>query len=339
MITIDGSRGEGGGQILRTSLALSLVTMTPVRITNVRKGRARPGLMRQHLTALKAAAEVGHAEVIGAAIGSTEVVFRPSVVSPGAYTFRIGSAGSATLVLQTVLPALLRAADPSAITIEGGTDNPMAPPFDFLAHAYLPLVSRMGPRITIELDARGFYPAGGGRFRAHVQPAPDLARLDLLERGDVVRRSAVAIVANLPAKIALRELDAAAGVLGWDRDCFRPEVIKNAPGPGNVISIAVASEHVTEVFTGVGEKGVSAERVGGRAAEEALAYLEAGVPVGEHLCDQLLLPMALAGGGSFRTLAPSSHTETHRLLLEQILGAKIRIDRIDEKSWHVDVSA
>ena len=328
MFTIDGSRGEGGGQILRSALSLALVTGTPVRIHGIRAGRARPGLMRQHLTAVRAAAEVGHAEVSGAEIGSREVVFRPGAVTPGAYRFNVGSAGSTTLVLQTVLPALATASGPSELTLEGGTHNPMAPPFDFLERAFLPLLGRMGPRVTAHLEASGFYPAGGGRLRVTVAPAP-LTRLDLPERGEIRSRRVVAMVANLPGAIARRELDAAAAVLGWDPSCFRIEVIKGAPGPGNVVTIAVESEHVTEVFTGFGEKGVRAEVVAGRAATEARAYLDAGLPVGEHLADQLLLPMALAGGGSFRTGAPSSHTRTQIELLEQMLGARTIVTERD----------
>lgn len=336
MLTIDGSRGEGGGQILRSALSLSLVTGTPVRIHGIRAGRARPGLMRQHLTSVRAAAEVGRAEVSGAEIGSREVVFRPRAVEPGTYRFNVGSAGSTTLVLQTVLPALATASGPSEVTLEGGTHNPTAPPFDFLERAFLPLLGRMGPRVTARLEACGFYPAGGGRLRVSVAPAP-LSRLDLPERGEIRSRLAVAMVANLPGAIARRELDAAAGVLGWDPSCFRVEVIKGAPGPGNVVTIAVESEHVTEVFTGFGEKGVRAEVVAERAATEARAYLDAGVPVGEHLADQLLLPMALAGGGSFRTGAPSSHLRTQIELLEQMLGAKTVIAERGGGAFEIEV--
>jgi RNA 3'-terminal phosphate cyclase (ATP) len=324
MFTIDGSRGEGGGQILRSALSLALVTGTPVRIHGIRAGRARPGLMRQHLTAVRAAAEVGRAEVSGAEIGSREVVFRPRAVEPGAYRFNVGSAGSTTLVLQTVLPALATASGPSELTLEGGTHNPMAPPFDFLERAFLPLLGRMGPRVTAHLEASGFYPAGGGRLRVSVAPAP-LTRLELPERGELRSRAVVAMVANLPGAIARRELDAAAAVLGWDASCLRIQVVKGAPGPGNVVTILVESEHVTEVFTGFGEKGVRAEVVAERAAKEARAYLDAGVPVGEHLADQLLLPMALGGGGAFRTGAPSSHTRTQIELLEQMLGARTTV--------------
>jgi len=337
MLTIDGSKGEGGGQILRTSLALSLVTGTPVTISNIRKGRAKPGLMRQHLTALRAAAEIGCAKVTGAELGSVEVTFAPTTIAPGEHTFRTGSAGSATLVLQTVLPALLRAKGSSRLTLEGGTDNPMAPPVDFLRYAYLPLLEKMGAVVSLELEARGFYPAGGGRMRVGIHPAPALSRLDLLTRGAVLDERVRAIVANLPGTIATRELEAARAVLGWDKACFRPEVIKDAPGPGNVVSIVIACEHVTEVFTGFGQKGVRAEHVAEHAAREAKEYLQAGAAVGEHLADQLLLPMALAGKGSFRTVSPSSHTTTHKELLEKILGVTIRVEPVDDAQWHVEV--
>ncbi|HEX8697393.1 MAG TPA: RNA 3'-terminal phosphate cyclase, partial [Myxococcaceae bacterium] len=187
MVRIDGSKGEGGGQVLRTSLALSLVTGTPFQMVNVRAGRAKPGLLRQHLTALKAAAEVGAAEVTGAELGSRELTFKPRALSPGNYFFAVGTAGSATLVLQTVLPALMVASGPSTLMLEGGTHNPAAPPFDFLKKAYLPLVRRMGPEVEAVLDRPGFFPAGGGKFRVDVKPAP-LKPLHLMERGRVLRR-------------------------------------------------------------------------------------------------------------------------------------------------------
>lgn len=338
MLTIDGAAGEGGGQILRTSIALSLATRTPVRIIGIRKGRKRPGLMRQHLTAVLAASEIGNAEITGAEIGSTEIVFSPGDVSPGDYVFKIGSAGSTTLVLQAVLPALLCAGARSTITLEGGTDNPMAPPFEFLSRAFLPLLGRLGPVVTAAIEARGFYPAGGGRVHFTIDPAASLGRLDLATRGAVLHKSVVATIANLPRAIAQRELDAANAVLGWDAEHLRIDSLKGAPGPGNVVSIVIECEHVTEVMTSFGEKGRPAEDVGAAAAREALAYLDAGVPVGEHLADQLLLPMALAGGGSFRTVEPSSHTRTHVRLLEQMLGVRSRLEPMGDGTWTVEVS-
>ncbi|XYH95958.1 RNA 3'-terminal phosphate cyclase [Sorangium sp. So ce1128] len=337
MLTIDGSVGEGGGQILRTTLSLSLIAQTPVRITSIRKGRARPGLMRQHLTSVQAAAQIGRAEVSGAALGSQEIVFRPTTIAPGEHTFRVGSAGSTMLVLQTVLPALLRAPAPSTLTLEGGTHNPMAPPFDFLELAYLPLVRRMGPDITATLVTPGFYPAGGGLARVSVAPAPSLAPLTLLSRGEIRGKRAVATVSNLPRSVAMRELAAAEAVLGWEPGCFKPSVLTGGHGPGNVLTIIVESEHVTEVFTGFGEKGVRAETVATKVAEEARDYLAAGVPVGEYLADQLLLPIALAGRGAFRTVRPSSHTTTHLQLLRDLLGIRASVEQISEDAWHVEI--
>src|SRR5690242_17256048 len=164
MLTIDGSEGEGGGQILRTSLALALVTRTPVRISQIRKRRSKPGLLRQHLAAVRAAEKVGGCEASGAYLLSTEVILRPTRIVAGEHRFAIGSAGSTTLVLQTVLPALLLADAPSTVLLDGGTHNPLAPPFPHLARAFLPLVERMGPRVSAVLERAGFYPAGGGRL-------------------------------------------------------------------------------------------------------------------------------------------------------------------------------
>lgn len=337
MFTIDGAAGEGGGQILRSAISISLCTGTPVRITGIRARRSRPGLMRQHLAALRAGAEVGRAEVSGAEIGSREVVFRPRAAEPGEYAFNVGSAGSTTLVLQTVLPALLALAGPSSILLEGGTHNPLAPPFEFLDRAFLPLLARMGPRVSATLLARGFYPAGGGRIRVEVHPAP-LGRLELLERGEVVRRQVVAVCANLPGAIARREGEAALAVLGWPAQCFRIETEKGAPGPGNVVGVTIESEHVTEVFTGFGERGVRAEDVGEKVAAEAAAYLASGAPVGAHLADQLVLPMALGGGGAFRTVTPSSHTRTQIDLVARLTGARISVDAVREGVQEITVT-
>jgi RNA 3'-terminal phosphate cyclase (ATP) len=337
MITILGSEGEGGGQILRSSLSISLCTGTPVRITEIRARRERPGLMRQHLTALRAATEVGRAEVSGAEVGSREVVFRPRGIVPGEYAFNVGSAGSTTLVLQTVLPALLSASGPSSLLLEGGTHNPLAPTFESIDRAFLPLVARMGPKVSATLEAHGFYPAGGGRLRVHVDPAP-LGSLDLPERGEVRSLSMIAVVANLPGAIARRENEAAAAVLGWPPERFRIEQVKGSPGPGNVVHVVIESDHVTEVFSGFGAKGVRAEEVGERVAARARAYLDAGVPVGEYLADQLVLPMALGGGGAFRTGSPSSHTRTQIDLVARLTGARIRVTPASDGAHEITVT-
>src|SRR5438034_4921677 len=197
LIEIDGSFGEGGGQILRTSLALSLVTDQAFRIRNIRAARKKPGLLRQHLTAVNAAAEIGQAKVEGASLASGELTFRPCSVAASSYHFAVGSAGSATLVLQTILPALIVASGPSTVVLEGGTHNPHAPPFDFLQKAFLPELNRMGPMIAATLERPGFYPAGGGKFTLTIKPVPQLSPIQVLERGEIQCCRATAIVAGL----------------------------------------------------------------------------------------------------------------------------------------------
>jgi len=213
LIRIDGSSGEGGGQILRSSLSLSLATGKPFRIENIRAKRERPGLLRQHLTAVLAASEIGGAEVEGATLGSKTLTFIPGTVQSGKHRFVIGTAGSSTLVFQTILPALMMNAGPSSITIEGGTHNQAAPPFDFLEKCFLPVINRLGPKVSVNLQRYGFYPAGGGCFTATVEPCERLSAIDLTERGDMIRRSVLAIVANLSPAIARREIDTVAHLL------------------------------------------------------------------------------------------------------------------------------
>lgn len=339
MLTIDGSMGEGGGQILRSALALSLVTSLPFRITNIRRGRAKPGLMRQHLAAVRGAATIGAAEIAGDALGSTELTFHPGTVRGGAHAFATGGAGSTTLVFQTVLYPLLLATDaPSTLRFEGGTHNPMAPPFDFLEGAFLPQLARMGGSVPVVLERCGFYPAGGGAWSATITPLRSFSHLELLERGAIRATRARALVSRIPRSVAVRELDTLAAALGWERASGRPMVVEDAHGPGNVLVATVESEHVTEVFTGFGDRGVRAETVASSVAEEAQRYLAAGVPVFEHLADQLLLPMALGEGGVFRTVRLTAHATTHLVLLEMFLGAKARVTEESADVVRVEVS-
>ncbi|HYY59089.1 MAG TPA: RNA 3'-terminal phosphate cyclase, partial [Pyrinomonadaceae bacterium] len=263
--------------------------------------------------------------------------FVPREVSPGDYTFSIGTAGSSTLVLQTVLPPLMLASIPSRLTLEGGTHNVHAPPFEFLAETFLPLVSLMGPQITTELRRYGFYPPGGGRFEVTIEPATTLKRLDILERGRVRDERARALVVNLPASIAERELAVVKERLGWGDDQLEVAVSTNAYSPGNVLTLRIESEHVTEIVTGMGERGVRAEGIAERAVAEALRYLELGAPVGEHLADQLLIPLALAGGGSFLTGPLSLHTTTNIYIIEKFLDVKWATGRVADHVWKVEV--
>jgi RNA 3'-terminal phosphate cyclase (ATP) len=330
MLALDGSQGEGGGQVLRSALSLSLCTGTPFRIDNVRAGRPRPGLMRQHLTAVMAATEIGKAEVTGAEVGSRSLTFKPGQIRPGDYRFCVGTAGSATLVLQTVLPALMTAGAPSRLVVEGGTHNPASPPFDFLERSFLPLVAKLGPRCQAVLERPGFYPAGGGRLRVSIEPAK-LRPISLDARGPIRSRRAKAVVANLPRRIAEREIAELQRRLGWDSRDFSIEERPDSAGPGNVVVVEVESDQLTQVVTGFGEKTVRAETVADAAADEMLAYLASDVPVGVHLADQLVLLLALAGGGSFRTLAPSRHTLTQIEVIREFLHCTP--STVDDGNW------
>jgi RNA 3'-terminal phosphate cyclase (ATP) len=325
VIEIDGSEGEGGGQILRSALSLAICTQQSFRIADVRAKREKPGLLRQHLAAVNAAAEICGASVEGAQIGSRTLVFRPGRVRAGDFTFSIGTAGSCTLVLQTVLAPLLAAPSPSRVRVQGGTHNRAAPPYEFLQRAFLPLLARMGARVGIELTSHGFYPRGGGEIRAQITPTPRLGTIELTTRGAPSRSSAEALVAGLPADIAARELAVIGKRLGLMREQLHLRALPNDLGPGNALTITLAYENVTEVFAGFGERGVRAEDVARRAADEAFAYREATAPVGEHLADQLLLPLALGEGGTFLATMASGHLRTNAAVVERFTNRRIAV--------------
>lgn len=325
MIVIDGSEGEGGGQVLRTALALSLVTGQPFRIDAIRARRERPGLLRQHLTCVRAATEIGGAEVEGAELGSSTLVFRPGTMRPGSYRFAVGTAGSVGLVLQAMLPAMLVADGTFELEIEGGTHAQSAPPFEFVAQAFLPILRRMGADVDVTLHRRGFYPAGGGRLGARVTGGA-LRPVEILERGDVTRRQARALVAHLPFDIAEREIGILRKRLGWSEEQARGETVADSVGPGNAVMLEIDCQHASEVISAFGSRGRSAEAVAEDAVQQARRYLAADVPVGEYLADQLLVPMALAGGGSFRTMAPSRHALTNIDVIRRFLHVTIAFE-------------
>lgn len=338
MLIIDGSFGEGGGQILRTALALSLITGKPFRIEKIRARRKNPGLLRQHLTSVSAAATVGKAELNGATLGSQYLTFTPQTINAGDYAFAIGTAGSAMLVLQTVLPALLIADAPSTLQLEGGTHNPFAPPFDFLTKSFLPILGRMGASVSARLDRYGFYPAGGGKAHFEIHPCAKLSELDLNERGEIIDQQARAIVANLPRTIAERELDVIGRQMEFDQAQLHLEETGNANGQGNIVMIEVESSKVTEVFTAFGERGVRAEVVAMKAVKEAREYLKTEAAVAEHLADQLLLPMAIGSGGSFTTLEPSLHTKTNIEIIKMFLDVEITVAQLTRRVWRIEVN-
>ena len=318
--------GEGGGQVLRTALTLSMITGQAFRIVNIRARRAKPGLMRQHLVAVQAAAQVCGAEVTAAEVGSQTLQFVPGPIKSGDYRFAIGTAGSCTLVLQTVLPALLYGDAPSTVLVSGGTHNPMAPPAQFLTRAYGRALAAMGAKVDIELKRFGFYPAGGGEVLATVQPCTQLQRIELRERGARLAAYAEAFVAGVPIGVAKRELECVGLGMGWDEPQLLLRGLPGEQGPGNALLITLEHEHVTAVFAGFGEKMVRAETVAKHTIAEARRYLAADAAVCEHLADQLMLPMALAGGGSFTTVRLSQHARTNAEVIARFLPIEVRFE-------------
>jgi RNA 3'-terminal phosphate cyclase (ATP) len=330
VIEIDGAEGEGGGQVVRTALALAMTTGRAIRIAHVRGGRERPGLLRQHLTAVDAAARVCGAEVRGARLGSRELEFVPGERRHGEYSFAVGSAGSATLVLQTVVTGLLSREGESTITVEGGTDNRAAPPSDFLIAIWAPLVRALGADFHVEIERRGYYPAGGGRVVASLRSPAKLRGFERLERGATIERRATARLSALPIEIAHRELGALKGELGLEREELRPYEEPAPRGPGNVLSLLWRCEHAAEVFTAFGERKKRAEAVAIEVAREAARWDAANVPVGEHQADQLVLLLALAGEGAFLTLAPTLHTRTQIDLIPRFLPVAFDVEERGE---------
>ena len=327
MIELDGSVGEGGGQILRSSLVLSMISGQPFWIRNIRANRQKPGLMRQHLVAVEAAARISGATVTSAEVGATELMFAPGAIAAGDYEFSIGTAGSCTLVLQTLALALLHAGKPSTVRISGGTHNAMAPPIEFLQRAYCPLLALMGANVELALERHGFYPAGGGIVVASIAPYGRLTPIDVVERGAPRRMEAEVLVAGIPSEIGQRELACVGAAMGWDESQLRLRILPGGQGPGNAVLLMLEHEHVTEVCAAFGARRISAETVAQQAVREAREYLASGAAVGEHLADQLMLPMALAGGGRFTVSSVSQHSLTNAEVIGRFLPVEISFER------------
>ncbi|MCF6220046.1 MAG: RNA 3'-terminal phosphate cyclase [Robiginitomaculum sp.] len=336
-ISIDGSFGEGGGQVLRTSISLSAITGVPVRIDNIRAGRRKPGLMRQHLTSIKAAAEICGAKVEGLELRSDAISFEPGEILGGDYRFDIGSAGGTVLVAQTIIPILSHAKTASTATIIGGTHNMWAPTFDYLERAFLPQYNKMGGRVSAELIKYGFVPAGGGEIALSVRPTTEKRALDLQERGEKTGANIVAVLANLKRDIANREIKAITKRMDIDKSAS--EILHvESPGPGNAVSVFMDYENVTEVFIGLGQHGVRAEAVAGLVVDEARGYFTSEAAVGPHLADQLLLPMALMKGGVFTTTEITEHTRTNINIIKRFVDVDFKTEQIARKIWRVKIS-
>lgn len=336
MIRIDGSFGEGGGQILRSSICLSLITGKAFDIINIRANRENPGLQRQHLTAVNAAAEISDAEIVGNYLGSDKLIFRPNKVKAGEYLFAVSSAGSTTLILQTILPALLFAKKESTITLDGGTHNPFAPPYDFLEKSFIPVINKMGAKIAVEIAQYGFYPIGGGIFQAKIKPIKKLNEIEILERGNLKQTKAFCLYSDIPEKIAQEELNILKNDLEIEEEnCLKKNV--PSPGSGNVVLVEMEYDNIDFIATAFGKKNLPRQRVVQNVIKQVNEYLNTNAAIGEYLADQLLIPMALAGGGKIRTLKPSCHTDTNITVIKKFLDINIKKIKIDDTTWDIQV--
>jgi RNA 3'-terminal phosphate cyclase (ATP) len=333
-ITIDGSQGEGGGQMLRSALALSALLAKPFTISRIRAGREKPGLMRQHLTAVNAVAQVCGGRAVGAAVGSTELTFEPGEIKAGEYHFPIGTAGSTTMVLQAVLPALMAAPGASRVIVEGGTHARWAPPWEFFELALAPLIRAMGVAVFPRLERHGFYPAGGGKIVVEIDPlcptptdAPRRGSFALHKRGEAGSRRAKIVHAQLPRTIADREQAVLAKRLGLEPHHGQIVAATTSRGPGNAVMVIIEHANVTEVCSSIGEHGVSAESVAAAACEEVEAYSRHTAPVGPHLADQLMVPLVAAGGGSFTATEFTQHAITNTEIVRRFIGEeRVRVE-------------
>ncbi len=328
MIKIDGSFGEGGGQIVRTSLCLSLVTGQPFEIVNIRSGRKKPGLLRQHLTALKAAEEVCNGKSEGGMLKSSSFRFFPGKIEGGRYSFSVGTAGSSTLVLQTILPVLINSGVPVEITLSGGTHNPYAPPFDFIEKVYLDILRDMGIEIKAELSRDGFFPAGGGQFSVCLGKSDRIKKIDLLERGEIESVDIYGISSRIGREIPEKEVEIISKAISGI-EIHKNIIEVDSAGPGNVVFAHIRSKNINELFTGFGKYGVSLKKVSKCVVDQINHYQKRGVPVGKYLADQLLIPMALAEGGSFLTMEPTLHTKTNIEIIKRFLSVDIKMEEVE----------
>lgn len=353
-LQIDGSAGEGGGQILRSSLSLSAITGTPIRLSGIRAGRRKPGLMRQHLSCVESVAALCGARTSHLQIGATELEFTPGEILPleAGTTFAIGTAGSTSLLAQAILPVALFADQPSEIILEGGTHVKGAPCTDYLIEVFTPALRAMGTDVEIDLQRHGFFPAGGGRVTLRIQPWTERRAIAIHERSakqDLEIHAEVRATKGLPKTVIEREFEALEKTLGLsDSDRF-VQNLRDTSCQGNAVIVRVANSNkanndqqspgLVTLACGLGERGKSADRVVRETAWDIQRLLtnSAGAPVDEYLADQLLLPMALAGKGSFTTIELSKHFTTNVEVIQQFLDIDIQTTSIEGDAFRVEV--
>jgi RNA 3'-terminal phosphate cyclase (ATP) len=350
VIEIDGNYREGGGQILRTSLSLSCLFQKPFRIFNIRKGRRNPGLMPQHLTCVRAAQLISNGELKGDKQGSTELLFSPGQIKSGDYVFDIGTAGSTSLVLQTLIPAIVFSPAPfpprkkgqgegsgdvegfsqgkTSITLKGGTHVPFSPSYHYLAEVFVPVLNMLGITMRLSIDSYGFYPKGGGRIRAEIIPAKTINPLRALERGEIVRLKGYSAVGNLPLSIAERQKNALVEKIYSERYPLDIELLNVSTfGQGTFVFLKSESEHATAGFTALGERGKKAEVVGEEAAMEFFDYYSTGAALDLHMADQIVLYLSMCEKESvFTTSRITEHLMTNLWVLQQFHGYRFAVE-------------
>ncbi len=335
MIDIDGSYGEGGGQILRTAVSLSALAMQPVRVFNIRANRPDPGLKSQHIAGIELAARIVKARVSGLKVGSTEVQFEPVRRGGGDFTFDVGTAGSISLVLQAVLPPAILSSEPISFHLVGGTDVAWSPPVDYLREVFLYTLRRMGPVVNLVQEQRGHYPAGGGRASCTISSVSEISPLDLIEFGSLREIDGVSHCVRLPSHVAERQAASAEQVLR-DHSIQRVDISRETYpkakdphlGPGSGIVLWAESENGVRLGSdNLGERGKSAENVGSEAAHQLIHELSTGKAVDSHLSDMLVPYMAVASGDSrIGVTEVTSHLETNVWVAHLILGVKAEIE-------------
>ncbi len=335
MIEIDGSYGEGGGQILRTAVGMAALTGKPVRIFNIRANRPNPGMSHQHYHAVKAVAEMCDAECEGLEVGSTELVFRPGRVRGGEYEIDIGTAGSVTLLLQAVKLAALAADSTVEVEVRGGTDVKWSPPVDYEIHVHAHYLKRIGCEYELEVERRGHYPRGGGIVRARIEPVDRLKPLNAVEFGELEEVRGISHCVRLPPHVAERQARAAAEViereLGVEPDIEVETYPKHRDphkGPGSGIVLWAEDDQGNRIGAdALGEKGKPAEQVGREAAEELVERVKTGMALDENMGDQILPFLALADGESeYGVTRVDPHLTTNAWVVQKFLDVDIEVD-------------
>jgi RNA 3'-terminal phosphate cyclase (ATP) len=325
-IYIDGSFGEGGGQVLRTSLTLAAITGKRLHIDRIRANRPKPGLAKQHLTCVEAICEVCGGKSKDAAVGSTALDFGPGEIRAGDYRFDIGSAGSASLVIQTVLPVLFFADKPSTVAVTGGTHNAWAPPYDFIKDSFLPAIAGAGFNADCRLTRYGFFPAGGGEIDFEIQPKQDewSGGIDLCEAIVNPKISARIYTSKLPIHIADKQRKLLLGT-GLNFETIEHNEVTDSISAGNCVVICIKGENRTTVFTGFGSRGKPSEKVINEVVSEARDFLNSGAAIDHYLADQLLIYMAMKKSGRFITNELSKHLTTNMEVIRKFLAVDFTV--------------